>query len=119
MLAPKCALCAAAYASALGALGVSPGVHQRLVEPFLALAVSVSFGLVLVLAVRRGDVVTPLASAAGAVLVLAGRLVDTPAVTAVGAALLVAAALLNSARCRRAKAAAVGIGGGGGNPEGM
>jgi len=113
LLLPKCALCFAAYASAFGALGVSPAVHRRLVEPFLAVAVATSVGLVWALAVRRGDLVTPLVSVSGAVLVLAGRMVGTPAVTAVGAAVLVAAAFVNSARCRRAKAAPIGIGGGG------
>jgi hypothetical protein len=106
LLLPKCPLCFAAYGSALGALGVSPSAHERLVGALLALAVTASFGLVLALSVRRRDAVTPFVSAAGAALVLAGRLaLDEPPVTAVGAVLLVAAALVNSARCRRAEAA--------------
>jgi len=105
VLLPKCPLCFAAYGSALGALGVGPAAHQRLVDALLVLAVAASFGLVLALSVHRRDAVTPLVSAAGAVLVLAGRLaLDVPAVTAAGAALLVAAAVVNSARCRRAEA---------------
>jgi hypothetical protein len=103
VLLPKCPLCFAAYGSALGALGVSPSAHERLVPVLLVLAVTVSFGLVLVLSIRRHDAVTPAVSAAGAVLVLAGRMVlDAPPVTAVGAALLVAAAAVNGVRCRRA-----------------
>ena len=102
VLLPKCPLCFAAYGSALG---VGPAAHQRLVDALLVLAVAASFGLVLALSVRRRDAVTPSVSAAGAVLVLAGRLaLDVPAVTVAGAALLVAAAVVNSARCRRAEA---------------
>jgi len=101
LLAPKCALCVAAYASALGALGLGPVVHQRLVEPLLAAAVVGSFGLVLALGAHRRDLVTPLVSAAGAVLVLAGRFaLAQAAVTGAGAVLLVTAALVNGARCR-------------------
>ena len=105
VLLPKCPLCFAAYGSALGALGVSPAAHERLVDVLLALAVTASFGLVLALSVRRRDAVTPAVSAAGAVLVLAGRMaLDALPVTAAGAGLLVAAAVVNSARCRRAEA---------------
>ena len=110
LLLPKCPLCFAAYGSALGALGVSPSAHERLVGELLALAVTASFGLVLALSARRRDAVTPFVSGAGAVLVLAGRLaLDEPPVTAAGAVLLVAAAVVNSARCRRAEAAARGV----------
>jgi hypothetical protein len=102
VLLPKCPLCFAAYGSALGVLGVTPRVHERLVDILLVLAVTVSFGLVLALSLRRRDALTPAVSAAGAVLVLAGRMaLDAPAVTAVGATLLVAAAVVNSVRCRR------------------
>jgi len=105
VLLPKCPLCFAAYGSALGALGVSPGAHEGLVDVLLVLAVTVSFGLVLALSVRRRDAVTPAVSAAGGVLVLGGRMaLDALPVTAVGAALLVAAAVVNAARCRRAAA---------------
>jgi hypothetical protein len=80
---------------------LSPAAHQWLVEPVIALAVIVSFVLVLSLAVRRRDALTPLVSAAGAALVLAGRFAfDLPPITAVGVVLLVAASVVNSARCR-------------------
>ncbi len=70
-------------------------------EPLVAVAVVASAGLVLALSVRRRDVVTPLVSAAGAVLVLAGRYtLARPLVTAAGAVLLVAAAVVNARRCR-------------------
>jgi hypothetical protein len=106
VLLPKCPLCFAAYGTALGALGVSPAAHERLVDVLLALAVTASFGLVLALSVRRHDAVTPFLSAAGAVLILAGRLaLDEPPVTAVGAVVLIAAAVVNSVRCCRAEAA--------------
>ena len=103
---PKCPLCFAAYGSAIGALGLSPVAHQRIVDVLLALAVTASFGLVLALSIRRGDAVTPLAAAAGAALVLAGRLaLDVPLMTALGAVVLVSAAIVNSVRCRRWEAA--------------
>jgi hypothetical protein len=71
-------------------------------EPLLAGAVLVSFGLVLALSLRRGDVVTPGVSATGLVFVLAGRLaLDLAAMTAFGALLMVGAAIANSALCRR------------------
>ena len=102
VLLPKCPLCFAAYGSALGALGVSPAAHSRVIGALLALAVAASFGLVLALAIRRRDAVTPSVSAAGAVLLVAGRLAfDRPVMTAVGAGLLVGAAIVNSVRCRR------------------
>ncbi len=108
LLLPKCALCAAAYGSALGALGLAPAVNQRLMESLIVLTVVTSFGLVLVLGTRRGDVVTPMVSAVGAALVLAGRYaLEQPIVTGVGAAVLVGAALYNTARCRKAKLAPV------------
>ena len=79
-------------------------MHEHVVEPLVGLAVAASFLLVLVVAGRRRDVVTPLVSVAGAVVALAGRYaLEQPLVTAAGAALLVAAALVNSARCRKAK----------------
>jgi hypothetical protein len=108
---PKCPLCFAAYGSAIGALGIGPAVHQRLAGVLLALALTLSVGLVLALSVRRGDAVTPLAAAAGAALVLAGRLVlDVPLMTALGAVVLVSAAIVNSVRCRRWETArAVGL----------
>jgi len=107
VLLPKCALCFAAYGSALGALGLGPIVHPRLVEPLVTVAVAASVGLVLALSVRRRDVVTPVASAAGAAAVLLGRYaLDRPLVTGAGAFLLVAAAVLNAARCRSASPAA-------------
>jgi len=97
ILLPKCPVCFAAYGSALAALGA-----QRLLEPLVVVTVVASFGLVLALSVRRGDAVTPLVSAAGAVLVLAGRLAfDRPALTILGSLLLVAAAIANSVLCRR------------------
>ncbi len=101
LLLPKCALCAAAYGSALGALGLSPALHSRVVEPLLAVAVAASLVTVSTLAVRRRDFVTPLVSAGGASLVLVGRYtLENPLVTALGALLLVVAALHNAARCR-------------------
>ena len=100
MLLPKCPLCFTAYGSALGALGLSPAADQRLVEPLIVAAVVMSFGLVLVLAVRRRDALTPLVSAIGATLVLAGRFgFDVPTITTVGAVLLAAAAIRNSVLC--------------------
>ena len=63
---PKCPLCFAAYGSALGALGVTPAPYQQVVGVLLAFAVGASFGLVLALALRRGDAVTPFVSALGA-----------------------------------------------------
>jgi hypothetical protein len=106
ILLPKCPLCFAAYGGALGALGLSPTARQWLAEPLIALAVMVSFGLVLALAVRRRDALTPMVSATGAALVLAGRFAfDNPPITAVGVVLLVAASLVNSARCRVPEAA--------------
>ena len=114
VLLPKCALCFAAYGSALSALGLGPAVHEWFVEPLVPLGVAASFGVVLALAARRRDIVTPLVSGAGAVLVLAGRYgLELPVVTATGAALLVGAALVNAARCRRAKPAAGTEGGDG------
>ena len=105
VLVPKCPLCFAAYGSALGALGVSPRAHEGLVDVLLVLAVTVSFGLVLALSLRRRDAVTPAVSAAGGVLVLGGRMaLDALPVTAVGAVLLVAAAVINAVRCRRTAA---------------
>lgn len=103
VLLPKCPVCFAAYASALGALGVGPVAGRWVVDLALVLAVTMSTGFVLALAVRRRDVITPLASAVGAALILTGRLlVDQPVMTIEGAALLVAGALVNSARCRKA-----------------
>ncbi len=96
LLLPKCPLCLAAYGGGLTALGLGPGA-QRLLEPLLAAAVLVSFGLVLVLSVRRRDVATPLLSALGAVLVL-----GVPPLRTAGALLLVVAALVNGVLCRRA-----------------
>jgi hypothetical protein len=102
VLLPKCPLCLAAYAGALGALGLSPAAHQWLVEPLIALTALGSFGLVATLSLRRRDVVTPVISAAGVLLVLLGRFaLDGTAVTAGGALLLVAAALANAMSCRR------------------
>ena len=49
LLLPKCALCAAAYGSALGALGLAPAVSQQLMEFLIVLTVITSFGLVLVM----------------------------------------------------------------------
>ena len=101
VLLPKCPLCFAAYGSALGALGVSPAAYRPLVDVLLASSVTASFGIVLALSRRRRDAVTPLVSAVGAVLILAGRLAfDAPAITAAGAIVLVAAAVVNSIRCR-------------------
>ena len=78
-------------------------MHERVVEPLVGLAVAVSMGLVLALSVRRRDLVTPLVSVAGALVVLAGRYaLEQPLVTAAGAALLVGAALVNAVRCRQA-----------------
>lgn len=102
VLLPKCPLCFAAYGGALGALGLSPAAHQWLVEPLIAVVAMGSFGLVATLSIRRRDVVTPLVSAAGVLLILAGRFaLDGPAITAVGALLLVTAALANATSCRR------------------
>jgi hypothetical protein len=101
VLLPKCPLCFAAYGSALGALGLGTTAHQRIVEPLIALAVIVSFGLVLSLAIGRRDGVTPVVSASGALLVLVGRYVSgSPALTAIGVAAMVGAALRNAALCR-------------------
>lgn len=101
VLVPKCPACFAAYGSGLAALGLSPAPQRQVMEPLLVVAVMLSFGLVLALSVRRRDFITPVVSAAGALLVLGGRLaLDLPAVTASGAALLVAGAIANSARCR-------------------
>ena len=105
VLLPKCPLCFAAYGSAVGALGVSPSAHERLLQVLLVLAVAFSFGLVLALSIRRHDAVTPAVSAAGGVLVLGGRIaLDALPVTVVGAVLLVAAAVVNAVRCRRTAA---------------
>ena len=49
MFLPKCPLCFAAYGSAIGALGIGPAVHQRLAGVLLALALTLSVGLVLAL----------------------------------------------------------------------
>ena len=107
---PKCALCFAAYGSALGALGLGPAVHERMVEPLVRLAVGASVLLVLAMSIRRRDAVTPLLSVAGASVALAGRYaLEQPLVTAVGAALLIGGALLNAARCRQAKRVPAGI----------
>ncbi len=104
LLVPKCALCFAAYGSALSTLGLGPAVHQRFVEPLVALSVVASVALVLVLSVRRRDVITPAAAAVGAAVVLAGRYaLDRPLVTAAGAVLLVTASRVNAARCRNAR----------------
>ena len=106
---PKCPACFAAYGSALAALGLAPVAHRWLVEPLITLGVIGSFGLVLGLAVPRRDAVTPLVSALGAALVLAGRFAfGRPAITAVGTVLLVAAALTNSAGCRVPRAGPAG-----------
>ena len=110
LLVPKCALCFAAYGSALSALGLGPAVHERVVEPLVGLAVAASFLLVLALSIRRREVVTPLLSVAGASVALAGRYaLEQPLVTAAGAALLIGGALLNAARCRQAKRVPAGI----------
>jgi hypothetical protein len=101
VLLPKCPLCFAAYGGALSVLGLGSAAQHWLAELLIAVAVIGSFGLVLALAIRRRDAATPLVSAAGAALVLAGRFAfDTPGVAAVGAVLLVAAAMANSVRCR-------------------
>jgi hypothetical protein len=100
---PKCPLCFAAYGSGLTALGLGPIGQQHLAAPLLATAAIASFALVLALSLRRRDRVTPLASAAGAVLLLGGAFaVHSPGLAAAGALLLVAASLVNSARCRAA-----------------
>ena len=106
VLLPKCPLCFAAYGSALSALGLSPASHHRLVEPLIAVAVVASFVLVTALSIPRRDVVSPLLSAAGALLVLAGRFaLDTTALTALGFFLLVNGALANALLCRRSRQA--------------
>ena len=105
LLLPKCPACVAAYGSGLTALGLGPLVQQRLTGPLLTTAVVLSFAVVLVLSLRRRDVLTPLVSAAGAALVFSGAFADhRPAVVTIGAMLLVAAALVNTARCRSATA---------------
>ena len=102
VLLPKCPVCFVAYGSALAALGIGPAAGRRVVDVALAVAVAASFGVVLALAMRRRDVMTPLASALGAAAVLGGRMVlDRPVVTMAGAALLVTAALVSAVRCRR------------------
>ena len=104
VLLPKCPLCFAAYGGALGALGISPATYGPLVGLLLGLGVAASFAVVLALSARRGDAFTPAISVSGAALVLAGRfLLDAPGLTAAGALVMVAAALLNTARCRRAE----------------
>lgn len=104
VLLPKCPICFAAYGSGLTALGLGPANPQRLAGPLLAIAAMVSFILVLVLSLRRRDHVTPLASGAGAGLLLAGAfVVHSPGLVAAGSVVLVAASLVNSARCRRAR----------------
>ena len=103
LLLPKCPLCFGAYGSGLAALGLSPAAQQGLVEGPLAAAVLASFGMVLAISWRRGDLLTPLVSAAGASLVLGGGLGwRRPELAAVGALLLVGAALANTVLCRRA-----------------
>ena len=105
LLLPKCPACFAAYGGGLTALGLSPVVQQRLAGPLLATVVLVSFALVLRLSLSRGDYLTPLASATGAALVLAGAFAfHRPAVVAVGATVLLVASIVNSARCRAASA---------------
>ncbi|HEY7411473.1 MAG TPA: hypothetical protein VII13_12055 [Vicinamibacteria bacterium] len=108
LLLPKCPVCFAAYGGGLAAIGLGPAA-PRLLEPLLALAVLSSFGIVAVLSARRRDLVTPLVSAAGAVLVLVGALaLRRPGLGAVGAVLLMGASVLNAVRCRRAAAPAAG-----------
>lgn len=108
VLLPKCPLCFAAYGSGLTALGLGPIGPQQLAAPLLAIAAIASFALVLALSLRRRDRVTPLASAAGAALLLGGAFaVHNPGLVAAGSLLLVAAAAVNSARCRAGASARV------------
>jgi hypothetical protein len=101
VLLPKCPVCFAAYGSGLTALGLGPVGQQRLAAPLLATAALVSFTLVFVLSLRRRDRITPIASAAGAGLLLGGAFAfHSPGLVAAGSVLLVAAALVNSVRCR-------------------
>jgi hypothetical protein len=103
VLLPKCPLCFAAYGSGFTALGLGPVGQQRLAGPLLATAALASFVLVLVLSLRRRDRATPLASAAGAGLLLGGVFaVHSPGLVAAGSLLLIGAALVNSVLCRRA-----------------
>ncbi len=101
LLLPKCPLCFAATGARSARLASDRPRISGWPEP-PRLAVTASVGLVLALSLRRGDAVTPVASAAGAALVLAGRLaLDVPLMTALGAVVLVSAAIVNSVRCRR------------------
>ncbi len=103
LLLPKCPLCFAAYGSGMTALGLGPISQQQLAAPLLATAAIASFALVLALSLRRRDRATPLASAAGAGLLLAGAFaVHSSGLVAAGSLLLVAAAVVNAARCRAA-----------------
>jgi len=101
ILVPKCPMCFVAYASALTALGLSPGAHLAFLELLLAGLVLVSFGLVVSMAVRRRDAVAASISGLGAALVFIGRLtLDAPVMTATGAVVLVIAPVVASARRR-------------------